>query len=336
MPLSRPCPQHGHRAATDPDRWLSLHRTSGGIVVYYRCSCGRPAVTVHPPDSCPQAADSRDARNRVLALPGVTAHVRDLDGVRTSLIDVGDGPPLVLLHGGIECGGAIWTPVLARLAERHRVVVPDLPGLGESSPMDRLDVARFASWFDALLHTADIERPTVVAHSLGGSLAVRAASRWGASVSRLVVYAGPAVGPYRMPLRLRYVAVRFALNPTAANGERYDRFALHDLDATRRRDPGWYRAFETYNREQATVAHIKKTMGRLVHIGTRPMRSADLKAIPTPTLLLWGRHDRMVPLRVAEIASARHGWPLHIVDDAAHVPHVEQPQSFVDALARME
>ena len=45
----RPCPQHGHRAASDPNRWLSTHRTSAGIVVYYRCSCDRPAVTVLRP-----------------------------------------------------------------------------------------------------------------------------------------------------------------------------------------------------------------------------------------------------------------------------------------------
>jgi pimeloyl-ACP methyl ester carboxylesterase len=334
--LSRPCPQHGHRVAADPDRWLSTHRTSGGVVVYYRCSCGRPAVTVCPPGSAMQPADNRAARNRLLALPDVTSHVLDVDGVRTSVIDVGDGPPLVLLHGGIECGGVVWTPVLARLAERYRVVVPDLPGLGEAAPVYRLDVDHFTGWFHGLLCAADIERPTVVAHSLGGSLAVRAATRWGLLVRRLVVYAGPAVGPYRMPLRLRYVAMRFAMQPTRRNGERYDRFALYDLDATRRRDPGWYAAFETYNLEQASVPHVKRAMRRLVNAGIKPIPDTDLGAVTTPTSLLWGRHDRMVPLRVAESASARHGWPLHVIDDAAHVPHLEQPQSFVEALANID
>ena len=58
---------------------------------------------------------------------------------RPPLLEGGDGPPLVLLHGGIECGGAYWAPVIASLAESHRLVIPDVPGLGESEPVARLD-----------------------------------------------------------------------------------------------------------------------------------------------------------------------------------------------------
>ena len=74
-----------------------------------------------------------------------------LAGASTAVLEGGEGPPLVLVHGGIECGGVIWSPVLAQLAERHRVIVPDLPGLGESEPLDRLDAAGFAEWFEALI-----------------------------------------------------------------------------------------------------------------------------------------------------------------------------------------
>ena len=74
-----------------------------------------------------------DARNRMLAGLPVTARTLDIDGIATSVLEGGDGPPLVLLHGGIECGGAMWAPVLTRLMEHHRVVVPDVPGLGESA-----------------------------------------------------------------------------------------------------------------------------------------------------------------------------------------------------------
>ena len=56
--------------------------------------------------------------------------------------------------------------------------------------------------------------------------------------------------------------------------------------------------------------------------------------IPTPAALVWGRHDRMTPLSLAEAARARLGLPLHVVDDAGHVPHIEAPGAFADALAR--
>ena len=51
-----------------------------------------------------------------------------------------------------------------------------------------------------------------------------------------------------------------------------------------------------------------------------------------PTSLLWGKHDRMVPLAVGQHAAEHYGWPLHVIDDAAHAPHIEQPERFVATL----
>jgi pimeloyl-ACP methyl ester carboxylesterase len=96
---------------------------------------------------------------------------------------------------------------------------------------------------------------------------------------------------------------------------------------------GWFAAFEEYNLARAVVPHVKRTMDRLIRAEVKPMPDGDLGRIRVPVSLLWGRHDRMVPLRVAQIASARQGWPLSVVEDAAHVPHIEQPESFVDTLA---
>lgn len=273
-----------------------------------------------------------DARQRMLA--GLTASVRVVDaaGISTSVIELGDGPPLLLLHGGIECGGAMWAPVLAELAASNRVVVPDVPGLGESAPARRLDVDTFTGWLHGVAAQTGLVRPTLVAHSLLGSLAARFASRGTDLISGLVVCGAPAIGPYRMPLGLRYVAVRFALRPTADNARRFQRFALLDAEATRQRDPAWYDAFDAYTRTRAGVPHVKQTMRRLVAAETKPISAAELDRITVPTSLVWGRHDRMVPLSIGEAAAARHGWPLRVIDRAAHAPHIEQPQAFVRAL----
>ncbi len=116
------------------------------------------------------------ARERMLAgLP--PTRMLDVAGVSTAVLEAGQGPSLVLLHGGIECGGAMWAPVITRLAANHRVVVPDVPGLGESAPVPRLDDDTFARWFDAVLAQTHADRPTLVAHSLLGSVAARYAAR---------------------------------------------------------------------------------------------------------------------------------------------------------------
>ena len=275
-----------------------------------------------------------NGRERMLAGLPVTERRIHPAGVSTAVLEGGDGPPLVLLHGGIECGGAVWAPIIARFAEDHRVVVPDAPGLGESEPVDRLDAAAFAGWFAELLReTCPDERPTLIAHSLGGSLAARFAAEHGHLLSRLLIYAAPGIGPYRLPLQLRVVAVRFALRPSEGNAERFDRFALLDLDRTRDLDAEWFDAFVAYTRFRARTRHVKRTMQRLIRDCTRQIPDSELRRIGVPTGLLWGRHDRMVPLGVGQGASARLGWPLHVIDDAAHAPHLEQAERFARAVS---
>ena len=133
-----------------------------------------------------------------------------------------------------------------RLAESNRVIVPDVPGLGESDPVARLDDVAFAGWFGELIRATCQEPPTLIAHSLLGSVAARFAVAHGGLLRRLVVYAAPGVGPYRMPLGLRVVAVRFGLRPTARNAERFDRWAFYDFDRARRRTrSGWTRSAPT-------------------------------------------------------------------------------------------
>ncbi|WP_328524356.1 alpha/beta fold hydrolase [Kribbella sp. NBC_00359] len=264
------------------------------------------------------------ARARLLRGLAVEERRIEVNGIGTTVLEGGDGPPLLLLHGGIECGGIYWAPVISRLAQDHRLIVPDAPGLGESEP----DREGFTGWMSALLRLTCEEPPTLVAHSLLGTLALRFAADHGERLRRLVIYAAPGVGPYRMPIGLRAVAIRFALRPSEANMVRFERWAFADLDRVRRLDPDWLDAFTAYTRSRALVPHVKRTMRQLVATGTKQVR----ERIDVPTTLLWGAQDRFVPLDLATTASKRLGWPLRVIDDAGHVPHIEQPDAFVHAL----
>jgi pimeloyl-ACP methyl ester carboxylesterase len=281
----------------------------------------------------PPAGDDLRAR----LLQGIPVAERRLPpaGVSTTVLEGGEGSPLLLLHGGIECGGVYWAPVISRLAERYRIVVPDVPGLGESEPVARLDATTFAAWFAELLEQTCQVKPTVVAHSLGGSLAARFAARHGDLLHRLVLCGAP-LGAYRLPLGLLVTAIRFDLRPSERNSERFARWAFHDLDRTRRQDAGWYGAFDGYSRARAVVPHVKRTMRRLIKAETKRIPDDELRRIAGPTVLVWGRHDRFVPLSHAEAASADFGWPLHVIDDAGHVPHIERPDAFLRALSEIE
>jgi len=274
------------------------------------------------------------ARDQLLKGLPVQERRLDVGGIATSVLQAGQGPPLLLLHGGIECGGVYWAPVISRLAERHLVVVPDVPGLGESEPVERLDTVTFAGWFAALLELTCHEQPTVVAHSLLTTLAARFAARHGDRLRRLVLYGAPGIGRYRLPLELLAAAILFDLRPSPRSAERFSRLAFFDLDRTRRRDPEWMEAFDSYTLSRGAVPHAKRTMRYLIRTCTKQVPDAELRQIGVPTALLWGRHDRFVPLRLAEGAASRLGWPLRVIERSGHVPHIEQRDAFLDALSR--
>jgi 2-hydroxymuconate-semialdehyde hydrolase len=267
-------------------------------------------------------------------LAGITVSSRrlDVDGVSTMVLEAGAGPPLILLHGGIETGGVYWAPVIARLAEEHRVIVPDSPGLGESDPLPRMDAESFAAWFAELIDRTCSEKPLVVGHSLNGSLAARFATSRGDQLERMVLIGVPGIGRWRPAPGFLVTAIRFSIRPTEKNNARFAAWALLDPARTRDLDREWFDAFMAYGLSRGKVREVKRTMTQLVRAGAKRIDEADLRDIPVPVALVWGRHDRMSALRIAEAAHAKLGWPLRIVEDAGHVPHIEQPEAFVDAL----
>jgi 2-hydroxymuconate-semialdehyde hydrolase len=264
----------------------------------------------------------------------VEARWLDVGGVSTFLLEGGRGPSIVLLHGGIESGGAYWARVIARLAHTHTLIVPDAPGLGETDPVSRADSDAVHRWLDELIRLTCPEEPVLVAHSLLGSIAARFAIDRGRLLRRLVLIGAPGIGPYRLPLGLLMAAIRSDLRPTERNLERFLPWPFLDPEAVRRQDPEWFRAFLAYMVARQAVPHVKQMMRWLIRAGTVRIADSELRRIEVPTTLLWGRQDRMVPVGLAERAQASFGWPLSVIDDSGHVPFLERPDEFVGALER--
>jgi pimeloyl-ACP methyl ester carboxylesterase len=70
----------------------------------------------------------------------------------------------------------------------------------------------------------------------------------------------------------------------------------------------------------------------MAQFGMPAIPEAELAGISVPTTLVWGRHDLATSLSVAEAASRRYGWPLHVIEDAANDPAIEQPDALVKVL----
>src|SRR5688572_14284175 len=126
-----------------------------------------------------------DARARLLAGIPVTERGLELAGVSTAVLEGGDGPPVVLLHG--PAGNAThWTRVIPELARTHRVIAPDLPGHGSSEVTDgTLGAERVLAWLDELIAHTCPSPPALVGYALSGAIAARFASDQGHRLSRL-------------------------------------------------------------------------------------------------------------------------------------------------------
>jgi pimeloyl-ACP methyl ester carboxylesterase len=273
------------------------------------------------------------ARERLLTGMPVTERRLELAGVSTAVLQGGDGPPVILLHGASEFA-ACWIRVIPDLVQTHRVVVPDLPGHGASAVAgDPPDAERVAAWLGELTERTCPSPPALVGHGLGGAIAARFAGDQGDRVARLVLVDSYGLGRYRPTPRFALALLGVIVRPTEHTQERLFRQCMVDLDGLREQLGERGALLEAYALDRARSPGQKAALRSLTpQLGLPAIPPAELARITVPTTLIWGRHDRQVRLGVAQAASARHGWPLHVIEDAADDPAVEQPEAFLRGL----
>jgi pimeloyl-ACP methyl ester carboxylesterase len=277
-----------------------------------------------------------DLRRRLLAGAPVTERRLELAGMSTAVLEGGEGPPVVLLHGQGGWAG-VWLPVMADLARDHRVVAPDLPGLGASRVEGAPPGAdRVLAWLGELLDRTCPVPPVLVGVSLGGSIAARFAAAHGDRLSGLVLVSmGGLVGKVRVPPAMLLALVRHGLRPTERTAMGMLRQVSVDVDRVQRRMGDRWAPFRAYSLELARTPSVRRANRNLLReLGLRQLPPEEVARIDVPTSLIWGRQDQVMPLAAAEEAGARYGWPLDVIDDAGHFLGADQPEAFLQAVRR--
>jgi pimeloyl-ACP methyl ester carboxylesterase len=277
-------------------------------------------------------AGGDEARRRVLAGAPVAERRVDLAGVSTAVLEGGDGPPVVLLHGQGGWSG-MWLPVMGDLMTTHRVIAADLPGLGASVlPDGPPDAARVLAWLGALVQETCPAPPVLVGASLGASIATRFTIANPDRVARLVLVDAGSLGRFRPAPGVLLALARFIARPSERTQQRFLRQVVVDPARVKALMGERWEASQAYMLDRARTPSVRAANRRLLReLGTKAIPPDELARIAVPTTLIWGRHDRVMRLRIAEAASARYGWPLHVVEDAGHLV-VEQPEAFGRAL----
>jgi pimeloyl-ACP methyl ester carboxylesterase len=234
----------------------------------------------------------------------------------------GEGPPLLLLHGGD--GSPDWLLHHQALAEQCRVYAPSHPGFGRTPRPDWIasvaDLAVFYLWW---LEALGLERVHLLGHDLGGWLAADMATTCPHVVDRLVLVDAMGLKPQRGT-----ILDLFLLTPTQVREATF-----YDPQQV----PEWARLYgqaptpeDAERAEEALETLVRLCWKPYMHDPRLPFLLPRLRR---PTLIVWGREDAVVPLECGELYHQHiAGSHLAVLEACGHCPQLEQPQAFADTV----
>jgi pimeloyl-ACP methyl ester carboxylesterase len=280
----------------------------------------------------PGRTDGRQARERLLARIPLTERRRELAGVSTAVLEGGAGPPVVVLHG-IGQAAVVWIRAIPGLAATRSVVLPDLPGQGDSEAGGgTLDAGRVLDWLGELIEATCPAPPVLVGQNIGGAIAARFASEHRARLGGLLLVDSFGLGPFRPAPRFALRMIAFQARATERTQDRLLGACMVDADGVRDRWGEDWDLVTAYALERSRTPSVKAAGRSLMKaFGLPAIPEAELDRIDVPVTLVWGREDPEARLRFGQAASARYGWPLHIIDRCGADPNVEHPEALLAA-----
>lgn len=283
-----------------------------------------------------QTITANENRTKLLDGLPVSDQRLNLAGISTAVLEGGEGSPVLLLHGPGE-SALWWMGVIPILAETHRVIVPDLPGHGESKANGKpLDEDLVFTWLSELIEQTCHSRPALVGNIIGGSIGARFAASHGSQLGQLVLVNSLGLGKFRPSPIFAFTLLRFMIRPSQKNFDSFFPHCIYDVDNLQRQMGSKWESFSAYNLQCARDKDRKAAMQTLLkEVGTPKIPDNVLENIKVPTALIWGRHDKANKLRIAQTASKKYGWPLHIIEETRDDPKLERPEAFTNALYKI-
>jgi pimeloyl-ACP methyl ester carboxylesterase len=264
-----------------------------------------------------------------------------VDGQPVNTIELGEGPPLVFVHGLSGCWQN-WLEQLPVFADGHRVIAVDLPGFGQSPmPREEITISGYARLLDVLLGELGIDAAAVVGNSMGGFIGAELAVAFPQRVERLVLISAAGISTYSEPRTTRaFPALRRMERILEGSGA----WVASRSDGVARRPRLRELTLNVVVRHPTRIpaplaAEQLRGAGKLGFLqGLQAVIGYDLRErfpeIACPTLIVWGDSDRLISVRDADaFARLIPDSQKVIFEDTGHMAMLERPAAF-NALLR--
>ncbi len=253
-------------------------------------------------------------------------------------VKVGQGPPLVLLHG-LGVSVATWHNNFSAFASRYTVYAPDLPGHGDTAKPDipyGLDVG--VEFLPEFLDALGLDgKVTLIGNSAGGMVAAASVLKQPERFKAMVLISPVGLGR-ELGLPIRLASLPLIGKPLhKLDGKSKTRFVqriFHDKSALP------LEAYQELIRVRSIPEARRTELGVIRrNVTFRGLRKSlvildrDLLNLPVPILLVWGRQDKIIPVKHAHHAAGRYpAMEVRVFQDCGHWPHMEQSEAFNEAI----
>ncbi|ABK77949.1 acyltransferase [Cenarchaeum symbiosum A] len=242
-------------------------------------------------------------------------------GSRIRYLDSGGAGEILLLLHGLGASAERWEFASPALEEKYRVVAPDLPGFGQSDkPFADYTPGFFAGAVEGLLGEIGIGRAHVMGSSLGGQVAIELAAKNPRTVDKLVLVSSSGIMKSSTPALDEYVMTALYPNKWMA----MEIFARMSASGTA--DEAIVDGFiERMRLPNARMAFLSSILG----LKNAPVVTPLLNAIDSPSLVIWGSLDPVIPIEHAEgFVSGIRNCAFHRMEGSGHTPFVDHPSEF--------
>ena len=245
-----------------------------------------------------------------------------INGYKIRYLESGDSKNTLVLIHGLGASAERWNQVIPLFADDFRVIVPDLVGFGYSDkPLVDYTPEFFSDFLEKFFTVSDIKHPNIIGSSLGGQISAEYAASHPNEIEKLILVSPAGVMRQSTPALDAYIMAALYPNEQSAKNA-FETMEGSGKDVKEEIVNGFVERMQLPN---AKLAFMSTVLG----LKNSDSIASKLQTISTPTLIVWGSDDPVIPIDHADsFVSTIQNCRFFRMDGCGHTPYVQDPRTF--------